>query len=155
MIKVKVFDFRECEAANSFMEKNPPRSTETQSGMFWSDNNIVIIYEDGTTNTNHKKAWITNALEKTHRMLWLSESKLAAAELVFNTLAPHGYNMNMSEDDLRKCIKAVNGLLTKKEIDTVFDGVTNAENEMRLHKHEVKRLNVEVEAYQKMLNELN
>lgn len=154
MIRFKIFPISEYDEANKFMEKNPPRSTDKQSGVIFHEGNFVIIYDDGKEHPTKYKDTIAHELEGKRTELWLTEHKKTTNQIVLDELVPKGYEFAMDSYKVEKLIMA-DGLSDSKTIKSIIEKIANAENEILLANHEGHRLEIEIKAYEKELKEVS
>lgn len=154
MIKIKTFPVEKSEDANKFIEKNPPRSTDKQSGMVFHNGTIVIIYDDGVVNPNDRVGTIKTQLEGDRSKLLLVQQQLKMAEISLEDVKPKGYVSGMSHNKIKELLVKKNGIsndINAELISSIINQVTNIENEIRMDRHEERRLGYSIQAWEEML----
>lgn len=169
MIKIKTFPIEFTEEANAFMEQNPPRSTEKQSGVVFHNGYIVIIYDDGTENPIDKIGMIKTQLEGDRtKKSTIEQSKLVAEialkdlENEMKAVRPKWYDETLSHTELKRHISEESGVPTKDVNEGMIEalkekvsGVANkteaTKNEILMDNHELKRINYSIAAWESML----
>ena len=156
MIKIKTFPIEDAENANKFMLKNPPRSTEKQSGLVFHNGNIVIIYDDGKFNPNDRLGRIRSLLEGERAKLEIVEHSRSVAAVALEQEAPKGWKRGMSQKEFREiCAKESgnNEYIPAQMIDQRMGRVEQLDNQILMDTHEVRRMKIEIQAYEKELAE--
>ena len=176
MIQLKAFKVEDYEDFNQFVEKNPPRSTEKQSGIIFHEGNILVIYDDGRDNPQDRRAMIKTHLEGTRQKKAIIEIKLETARVALphvkanlDKIRPKWYRSGMSHKEIRKFMgeekpakdgKVAPEFLPAEAIDNMvqkMDGLQGQINslvdQILLDEHEVARLGYEIEAQEKLLAE--
>lgn len=154
MIKIKTFEIKEAEAANKFMAEHPPRSTEKQSGLVFHNGSIVIIYDNGEVNPKDREGVITTQLEGDRSKLLLVEQQLKMAEISLADIKPKGYVEGMSHNKIKDLLTKNGGIageINAELVNSIITQVSNAENEIRMDRHEKRRLEYSIKAWEGML----
>lgn len=155
MIKLKTFSIEQAEEANTFMKKNPPRSTDKQSGIIFHNGSIVIIYDDGVDNDYEIVGTIRGEIEGATKRLFIIEHKVRTAKLALEKIKPEGYVSGMTNSKLRDLLKAQTGdkYIPADKLDSMQAQIESLEQTLMIDAHETERINLETDAYRAMLKE--
>lgn len=167
MIRIQTFPIDKAAEANAFMEANPPRSTDKQSGIVFHNGNIVIIYDDGKVNPEDRKGKIRGELEGDQGKRMLIEHSLGLAKSALDkelenlrAMAPEGYKIGMPDEEIRKLLATgteaahipnTHIAKFKESVQPIELHIQNLDNEILMDTHELKRISSSIQAWEKML----
>lgn len=155
MIQLKSFTISEegVKSFNKFVEKNPPRSTEKQSGVIFHTDKVLVIYDDGRDSPNEKIGTLRSILEGARNKKLLVDLKVETAQIALKEMKPKGYTKGLSDAKLKELIKSEGGdLLDYDTVKSIANNIANLENTILMDSHESRRLGYEIKANEELLS---
>lgn len=149
MLKLKSFTLDQLDEANDFIEKNPPRSTERQSGLIFHEDRLVVIYDDYRVNLLDKKN-ITYALyEKELQTLIVTEPKLEITKRELKAITPPEFEEGDSKNVLESKLRAKN--MSKDDINYLINHLLAFQSNIVLNTATIEGCKENIAYYEELL----